>query len=50
MDNKETTGKIVINGDNEQTDIQNPTGELNGLSYAIELSLGYLTFYLHRRM
>jgi phosphate starvation-inducible PhoH-like protein len=31
-------GKIVINGDNEQTDIKNPTGELNGLSYAIELS------------
>jgi len=32
------TGKIVINGDNEQTDIKTPTGELNGLSYAIELS------------
>jgi predicted ribonuclease YlaK len=31
-------GKIVINGDNEQTDIKNPTGELNGLLYAIELS------------
>ena len=32
------TGKIVINGDNEQTDIKTPTGEINGLSYAIELS------------
>jgi len=32
------TGKIVINGDNEQTDIRTPTGEINGLSYAIELS------------
>ena len=32
------TGKIVINGDNEQSDIKTPTGELNGLSYAIELS------------
>ena len=32
------TGKIVINGDNEQTDIKNPTGEINGLSYVIELS------------
>ena len=32
------TGKIVINGDNEQTDIKTSTGELNGLSYAIELS------------
>jgi phosphate starvation-inducible PhoH-like protein len=32
------TGKIVINGDNEQTDIKNSTGEMNGLSYAIELS------------
>jgi predicted ribonuclease YlaK len=32
------TGKIVINGDNEQMDIKNPTGELNGLSYVIELS------------
>jgi phosphate starvation-inducible protein PhoH and related proteins len=31
-------GKIVINGDNEQTDIKNPTGEMNGLTYAIELS------------
>lgn len=31
-------GKIVINGDNEQTDIKTPTGEINGLSYAIELS------------
>lgn len=32
------TGKIVINGDNEQTDIKTTTGEINGLSYAIELS------------
>lgn len=32
------TGKIVINGDNEQTDIKIPTGEMNGLSYVIELS------------
>jgi phosphate starvation-inducible PhoH-like protein len=32
------TGKIVINGDNEQTDIKSPTGEINGLTYAIELS------------
>ena len=31
-------GKIVINGDNEQTDIKSPTGEMNGLSYIIELS------------
>jgi predicted ribonuclease YlaK len=32
------TGKIIINGDNEQTDIKSPTGETNGLTYAIELS------------
>jgi predicted ribonuclease YlaK len=32
------TGKIVINGDNEQTDIKAHTGEINGLSYVIELS------------
>jgi len=32
------TGKIVINGDNQQTDIKIPTGEINGLSYVIELS------------
>ena len=31
-------GKIVINGDNEQTDIKSSTGEINGLSYVIELS------------
>ncbi len=31
-------GKIIINGDNEQTDIKIPTGEINGLSYVIELS------------
>ena len=32
------TGKIVINGDNEQTDIKSTSGEMNGLTYAIELS------------
>jgi phosphate starvation-inducible PhoH-like protein len=32
------TGKIVINGDNKQTDIKTSTGEINGLSYVIELS------------
>ena len=32
------SGKIVINGDNEQSDIKNTTGEMNGLTYAIELS------------
>ena len=32
------TGKIVINGDNEQMDIKSPSGEMNGLTYAIELS------------
>ena len=32
------TGKIVINGDNEQTDIKTSTGEMNGLTFAIELS------------
>jgi phosphate starvation-inducible PhoH-like protein len=33
-------GKIIINGDNEQTDInvKTTTGEINGLTYAIELS------------
>lgn len=31
------TGKIIINGDNEQMDI-NPHGAINGLSYIIELS------------
>jgi phosphate starvation-inducible PhoH-like protein len=31
-------GKIIVNGDNEQIDIKNKTGEINGLSYAIELS------------
>jgi len=31
-------GKIIINGDLEQTDIKNKTGEMNGLSYVIELS------------
>lgn len=32
------TGKLIINGDNEQTDIKLPTGEMTGLNYAIELS------------
>jgi predicted ribonuclease YlaK len=32
------TGKIVINGDNEQSDIKTPDGQMNGLTYAIELS------------
>lgn len=32
------TGKIIINGDNEQQDIKTTSGELNGLTYAIELS------------
>jgi phosphate starvation-inducible protein PhoH len=32
------TGKIVINGDNEQTDIKTSDGQMNGLTYAIELS------------
>lgn len=31
-------GKIVINGDNEQTDIKTSDGQVNGLTYAIELS------------
>lgn len=31
-------GKIIINGDNEQTDITTKNGEMNGLSYVIELS------------
>lgn len=32
------TGKIVINGDNEQSDIRTSDGQINGLTYAIELS------------
>lgn len=32
------SGKIIINGDNEQVDIKTPTGEMNGLSYIIEIS------------
>ncbi len=32
------SGKIVINGDNEQTDIKSSTGEISGLNYVIELS------------
>jgi phosphate starvation-inducible protein PhoH len=31
-------GKIVINGDNEQTDIKTHDGQMNGLTYAIEMS------------
>lgn len=32
------TGKIIVNGDNEQTDITMKDGQMNGLTYAIELS------------
>jgi len=32
------TGKIVINGDNEQSDIKTIDGQVNGLTYAIGLS------------
>lgn len=32
------TGKIIVNGDNEQMDIKSSTGEINGLTYLIELS------------
>jgi phosphate starvation-inducible PhoH-like protein len=32
------SGKIIINGDNSQIDIKPINGEMNGLSYAIELS------------
>jgi len=32
------TGKIIVNGDNEQTDIKISHGEISGLNYAIELS------------
>ena len=32
------TGKIIVNGDNDQCDIHLPTGEMNGLTYAIELA------------
>jgi phosphate starvation-inducible PhoH-like protein len=32
------SGKIIINGDNEQTDITTKNGEMNGLSYIIEIS------------
>lgn len=31
-------GKIVINGDNQQVDVKSFNGEINGLSYVIELS------------
>ena len=31
-------GRIIINGDNEQTDITTKNGEMNGLLYIIELS------------
>lgn len=31
-------GKIVINGDNEQTDIKTHDGQMNGLTYVIEMS------------
>lgn len=32
------TGKIVINGDNNQTDIKIPNGEMNGLQYVLEMA------------
>lgn len=32
------TGKIVINGDNQQVDVKIQDGQINGLTYAIELS------------
>lgn len=32
------SGKIIINGDNDQSDIRTPNGEMNGLTYVIELS------------
>lgn len=32
------TGKIIINGDNLQTDIIQKTGEMNGLTYVLELA------------
>jgi phosphate starvation-inducible PhoH-like protein len=32
------TGKIIINGDCDQTDIKNPSGEMNGLQYLLEMS------------
>ena len=32
------SGKILINGDNEQSDIKTSTGEMSGLTYVIELS------------
>jgi len=32
------TGKIIINGDNEQSDIKIHDGQINGIQYAIELS------------
>ena len=32
------TGKIIINGDNNQTDIKTPNGEMNGLSYILEMA------------
>ena len=38
VEEAQKTGKIIINGDNEQTDIKTTSGELNGLTYAIELS------------
>jgi phosphate starvation-inducible PhoH-like protein len=32
------TGKIVINGDNNQTDIRTPNGEMNGLTFVLEMA------------
>ena len=32
------TGKIIINGDNNQTDIKTAAGDMNGLSYVLEMA------------
>lgn len=32
------TGKIIINGDNNQMDIRTPTDEINGLSYVLNMT------------
>lgn len=32
------TGKIIINGDNNQTDIKPSNGEMNGLTYVLEMA------------
>jgi len=43
------TGKIFINGDNAQMDI-NPHGEVNGLSYVIELSKRFPDLIKHVKL